>query len=187
MHNLRFVNLQRYDMYDIPSSRGLQAASYERMSHSTPPPNRTRSLSNLSSVSGSSVSSPLARRPRPSPLHLSPGSSYTSTPASYSYASSVQSGSATPASARYQSFSTAPSNVGSVMTTTTPGGPAKFRKGHARKKAPVIPATANPDELDLNTLTDPDDLFRLFGVRDVRGLEKRARYVQGNIRQRGLY
>lgn len=73
------------------------------------------------------------------------------------------------------------------MTTTTPGGPAKFRRGHARKKAPVVQATSNPDELDLNTLTDPDDLFRMFGVRDVRGLEKRARYVGGIVTHGDIY
>jgi hypothetical protein len=32
----------------------------------------------------------------------------------------------------------------------------------------------NPDQLDFGTLEDPDEVFRLFGVRDVRGLEKRA-------------
>lgn len=37
--------------------------------------------------------------------------------------------------------------------------------------------SANPDEVDLMALEDPDELFRLFGVRDVRGLEKRSRLV----------
>jgi hypothetical protein len=43
--------------------------------------------------------------------------------------------------------------------------------------SPVVVPSMNPDELDLMALEDPDEVFRLFGVRDVTGLEKRARCV----------
>ena len=99
--------------------------------------------------------------------------SYTGTPSSYQ--NSLHSLSP-PASARYMSFSAAGSNAGTTTTTaTTLAGPTRFKRGHARKKAPVVVRTANPDELDLMALEDPDEVFRLFGVRDVRGLEKRAK------------
>lgn len=141
---------------------------------STPPPRsfRARSSSLLSAASGPSVSSPLARRPRPTPLSLSPSSSYRGTPGSYQHFPSLSPS----ASSRYMSFSAAASNAGTTTTnTTTLAGPTRFKRGHARKKAPVVVRTANPDELDLMALEDPDEVFRLFGVRDVRGLEKRAK------------
>ncbi|KAL8293241.1 hypothetical protein RQP46_000935 [Phenoliferia psychrophenolica] len=80
--------------------------------------------------------------------------------------------------AAYSSFSAAGSTAGGsqhTSATTQPGGVTRFRRGHARKKdAPVGVRSIHPDELDFATLEDPDEVFRLFGVRDVRGLEKRA-------------
>lgn len=35
--------------------------------------------------------------------------------------------------------------------------------------------SANPDDVDLLALEDPDEVFKAFGVRDVRKLEQRAR------------
>lgn len=130
-----------------------------------------------------SYSSPLASRRRPGPSALSPASTVGASPAA-SYQSSIYQASnlSQPsfASPSYlSSFSTAPSVAGSSATvaTTQPGGPARFKRGHARKKAnpmtQVVPS-ANPHELDLMALEDPDEVFRLFGVRDVRGLEQRA-------------
>ncbi|GAA6016520.1 hypothetical protein JCM10207_002825 [Rhodosporidiobolus poonsookiae] len=59
-----------------------------------------------------------------------------------------------------------------------PGGPHRFSRGHARKKgqpgAPPPPKATNPNDVDLMALEEPDEVFRLFGVRDVRKLEKRA-------------
>lgn len=78
--------------------------------------------------------------------------------------------------------------AGSVGTsaTTQPGGVSRFRRGHQRKKlGPVGVATANSDELDFMTLEEPDQVFRLFPVREVRGLEKRARSVQSRSAHSG--
>lgn len=40
--------------------------------------------------------------------------------------------------------------------------------------------SSDPDQLDLGSLEDPDEVFRLFGVRDVRSLEKRASDAAAN-------
>ncbi|BGP30113.1 hypothetical protein JCM10296v2_001865 [Rhodotorula toruloides] len=63
--------------------------------------------------------------------------------------------------------------------TPSPGGPARFKRGHARKRPgqPPLPPpvrTNNPDEVDLMALEEPDEVFRMFGVRDVRKIEQRA-------------
>lgn len=78
-------------------------------------------------------------------------------------------------SPRYSAPSVAGSNA--TTATTQAGGVSRFKRGHARKKATPVAAvkSSNPDELDLMALEDPDEVFRLFGVRDVRGLEKRAK------------
>lgn len=128
-------------------------------------PHRPRSASTLSSASTPSLSSPLARRSRPPALQLSPSGS--------SIAPSALS------SPRYQSFSLAPSQAGSAATVSNATS-TRFKRGHARGKTVkegVATKSANPDEVDLMALEDPDELFRLFGVRDVRGLEKRSRCV----------
>ncbi|GEM09693.1 vps51/Vps67 domain-containing protein [Rhodotorula toruloides] len=71
------------------------------------------------------------------------------------------------------------SQAGSIATTASPGGPAKFKRGHARQRPgqPPLPPpvrTHNPDEVDLMALEEPDEVFRMFGVRDVRKIEQRA-------------
>lgn len=88
-------------------------------------------------------------------------------------------------STRYRAFSAAASQAGSLATTTAnTAGPTRFKRTLARKRpgqeqAPAAAAvkSANPDAVDLLALEDPDDVFRAFGVRDVRKLEQRARYV----------
>ncbi|CEQ39931.1 SPOSA6832_01483, partial [Sporobolomyces salmonicolor] len=152
------------------------------MQYQTP---RQRSTSAASTPGAISTTSPPSRR-RP-PLALSPLSTLTaSSPAdsfrTYSYQASSPSHSTFTAgqSSHYLSFSAAASNAGSLATTANPAGPAKFRRGHARKKAGApgllqqAVRTSSPDELDLMSLEEPDEVFRLFGVRDVRKLEKRA-------------
>ncbi|GAA5950551.1 hypothetical protein JCM21900_001227 [Sporobolomyces salmonicolor] len=152
------------------------------MQYQTP---RQRSASATSTPGAISTTSPPSRR-RP-PLALSPLSTLTaSSPAdsfrTYSYQASSPSHSSFTAgqSSHYLSFSAAASNAGSLATTANPAGPAKFRRGHARKKAGAAGLlqqavrTSSPDELDLMSLEEPDEVFRLFGVRDVRKLEKRA-------------
>ncbi|SCV66971.1 BQ2448_5617 [Microbotryum intermedium] len=153
----------------------------------TTPTTRTRGTSNasvqsLSSAAPLDIAAPIAstsgspprRRPPPalsrtnSSLADSPNSRYGS---KYGDAASIQA-----LSPRYLTFSSAASNVGSVATSAAPGGPTRFKRGHVRKKAPAIIGirSANPDEIDFMALEDPDEVFRRFGVRDVRGLEKRA-------------
>lgn len=93
-----------------------------------------------------------------------------------------------PSSTRYRSFSAAASHAGSLATTTAntaaAGHTTRFKRSHARAHEPVPsrPAavigtakSANPDDVDLLALEDPDQVFRAFGVRDVRKLEQRAR------------
>lgn len=97
-------------------------------------------------------------------------------------------------SSRYRSFSAAHSQAGSLATTaantTTAGGPTRFKRNHARKRggggappsAPALVKSANPDDVDLLALEDPDQIFRAFGVRDVRKIEQRARSVAHTLR-----
>lgn len=158
------------------------------MSGSTPMPTPPRPWAASSSTGVPSTSTPVASpsaiKRRPSPHVLSPLSNFGGSPSSMSINTSYQPSNMSQTSLlspRYSSYSAAPSLAGSTATlaTTQPGGPTRFRRGHARKKAtpslmPVV-KPINPDELDLMQLEDPDEVFRLFGVRDVRGLEKRAR------------
>lgn len=153
---------------------------------SPPRMSRTRSTSTTSSASasasGPSISSPLARRPRPGPLSLSarntPGGSSSPSASSYSYSLRSLKSPSAPPSPLYGAYSASGSTAGGsqlTSATTQPGGVTRFRRGHTRRKdQPVGVRSAHPDELDFATLEDPDEVFRLFGVRDVRGLEKRA-------------
>lgn len=97
-------------------------------------------------------------------------------------------------SPRYPSFSAAGSNAGSnhfnalLLSTTgshssssslTSNVTARFKRAQVRiksitKESPAVNAL-NPDKLDLLELEDPDQVFRLFNVRDVRGIEERAK------------
>ncbi|KAM0792242.1 hypothetical protein ACM66B_004936 [Microbotryomycetes sp. NB124-2] len=147
-------------------------------------PGRARSTS---STSTNTMSTPVsAGRRRPGVL--SPLSSFNATTTSSAsstpgYAPSTSMSQASlPSLYRNQSTMSASASVaGSLASTTatTQPGPVRFKRGHARRKANANPMvsqrTINPDELDLMALEDPDEVFRLFGVRDVRGLEKRAR------------
>ncbi|GAA6027025.1 hypothetical protein JCM8097_006050 [Rhodosporidiobolus ruineniae] len=156
---------------------------------SEPPP--TRSMPYTSTP-------PPSRRPRPPPSVLSPLSSLrgdTNSPndsfrssastyqpslishSSLSRLSSHRFLTLDTSSSSLPSFSVAPSHAGSLATTANPSGPTRFRRAHGRKPGqPHPPAvrSGNPDEVDLMALEDPDDVFRSFGVRDVRKLEKRA-------------
>lgn len=146
----------------------------------------------MASVPSSSRPRPPASATSPSPLAsrrrvaLSPLSSFRSSPtpstSSYQASNYQPSNLSQPSlvSPRFSSFSAAHSTAGSTATvaTTQAGGVTRFKRGHVRKKAaPAVlgPKSANPDELDLMALEDPNEVFRLFGVRDVRGLEKRAK------------
>ncbi|GAA5978474.1 hypothetical protein JCM10908_004369 [Rhodotorula pacifica] len=146
------------------------------------------------------VSSPAsARRRGVTPSILSPLSTLansTSSPAhsfrSTSYAQSSRSPESVSGqsllqlapSTRYRSFSAAASQAGSLATTTanTQAGATRFKRSHARRRpgqpplppAPPVVKSANPDDVDLLALEDPDDVFRAFGVRDVRKIEQRA-------------
>jgi len=78
--------------------------------------------------------------------------------------------------------SIAPSNFGGSIATTANPGSARFRRGHVRNKGPNPPnansggiSSMNPDLVDLMALEEPDSVFRMFGVRDVRKIEQRAR------------
>lgn len=142
----------------------------------TPP---TRRSSTYPTNSG--LPSPLARRSStiPSPSLLSPFNSSANGGTPNSYSSSIAPSQYLDGGRRFSTYSVsgAASNAGSMSSNVTTTA-SKFKRGHMRKKAtPVLQATLNPDDLDLNNLTDPDDLFRMFGVREVRGLEKRAKYV----------
>lgn len=152
---------------------------------STPTPTPPRPWGSSNTTMTSTPTS--ASRRRPGPHVLSPLSSFAGSP-SNSYNASYQPSNLSQTSLlspKYSSsYSAAPSLAGSnaTLATTQPGGPTRFRRGHARKKAApgLVTAirSANPDDLDLMQLEDPDEVLRLFPVRDVRGLEKRARLVQ---------
>ncbi|BGP37947.1 hypothetical protein JCM10449v2_001874 [Rhodotorula kratochvilovae] len=131
--------------------------------------------------------SPPSRRPAFSPLStLSSAASPAHSFRTSTYQSSVRapesvSGYSLAPSRFTTRFSASASQAGSVATTANPAGPAKFRRGHVRKRPgqPSQPPvqqtrTANPDEVDLMALEEPDEVFRLFGVRDVRRIEQRA-------------
>ncbi|KAK4053750.1 hypothetical protein OIV83_001406 [Microbotryomycetes sp. JL201] len=144
-------------------------------------PGRARSTSSTSTNAMSTPVSAGKRRPGVlSPLSSFNASSSSSTPG---YAPSTSMSQASlPSLYRNQSTMSASASVaGSLATTTatTQPGPVRFKRGHARRKANAntlaSQRTMNPDELDLMALEDPDEVFRMFGVRDVRGLEKRAR------------
>ncbi|GAA5862298.1 hypothetical protein JCM3774_004855 [Rhodotorula dairenensis] len=98
-----------------------------------------------------------------------------------------------PSSNRYRSFSAAASHAGSLATTTaTTANHTRFNRSHARARPGQSPSSqaasspaaaaavsavaksANPDDVDLLALDDPDQIFRAFGVRDVRKIEHRA-------------
>ncbi|GAA5841984.1 hypothetical protein JCM11251_001436 [Rhodosporidiobolus azoricus] len=153
---------------------------------STPPPSSRRRpvFSPLSSLSTTSIASP-------NDSFRTQGSSYQPSIISHSNFS-LLSGSG-PSLSRYlpsssasaaggphsvANYSGAISQAGSIATTANPNGPARFKRGHARKKVGGVNTppvrTSNPDELDLMALEEPDEVFRMFGVRDVRKLEKRA-------------
>jgi hypothetical protein len=143
---------------------------------STPPPNRTRPTP--------SILSPLSTLSNNSPNDSFRSSSYQ--PSIYSQSSlsaaplSRYINSSSSASIAPSTFSVAPSNAGSIATTANPSGPTRFKRTHVRKKGhgaqtPPPVRTSNPDEVDLMALEEPDEVFRMFGVRDVRKLEKRAR------------
>ncbi|SGY40849.1 BQ5605_C003g02431 [Microbotryum silenes-dioicae] len=153
-------------------TRGTSNASLQSFSSAAP-------LNNTAPVASTSGSPP---RRGPPPALSRTGSSLADSPinrtgSKYGGTSSIQA-----LSPRYLTFSSAASNVGSVATSAAPGGPGgpggstRFKRGHLRKKAPAIIGirSANPDEIDLMALEDPDEVFRRFSVRDVRGLEKRA-------------
>lgn len=152
---------------------------------STPPTRRSRSNSNYSTLSSvaPSVSSPLRRANHPPQPPQSISSSRNFTPSSISSRPHLNTAPSTISlsSSRLLKFElSSPSAGGSVGTsataTTQPGGVSTFRRGHQRKKlGPVFVPSANPDELDLMTLEEPDQVFRMFPVREVRGLENRAR------------
>ncbi|GAA5888088.1 hypothetical protein JCM6882_000277 [Rhodosporidiobolus microsporus] len=155
---------------------------------STPPPSSRRRpapsvLSPLSSLSTTSISSP-------NDSFRSTQSSYQPSLVSHSGFSLLSGSAGGPSLSRYlpssasaaqsnAGFSGAISHAGSIATTANPNGPARFRRGHAKKKVggvqtPPAVRTNNPDEVDLMALEEPDEVFRMFGVRDVRKLEKRA-------------
>ncbi|KAK4058927.1 hypothetical protein OIO90_000373 [Microbotryomycetes sp. JL221] len=144
-------------------------------------PGRARSTSGTSNMS---TPTSVGRR-RPGGHVMSPLSSFNASPHSTTPnpLSSSMSQASLPTLNRYPSTAStyAPSAVGSLATTTatTQPGAVRFKRGHARRKANANPLvtqrTINLDELDLMALEDPDEVFRLFGVRDVRVLEKRAR------------
>ncbi|GAA6052775.1 hypothetical protein JCM3770_003543 [Rhodotorula araucariae] len=131
--------------------------------------------------------SPPSRRPALSPLSqlstaASPAQSFrTSTYQSPIRAPESVSGYSLAQSRFTTRFSASASQAGSVATTANPAGPVKFRRGHVRKRPghPTQPPTSqsrarNPDDVDLMALEEPDQVFRLFGVRDVRRIEQRA-------------
>ena len=159
-------------------------------SHAGSPSPRPRLAPIVPPLASTPISSPAAsasarRRgytPSMAPSIRSPG------PESVSGQSLLQLTAPSSSSFRYRSFSAAHSQAGSLATTTanttTAGGPTRFKRNHARKRGggggppPITPAlvkSANPDDVDLLALEDPDQIFRAFGVRDVRKIEQRAR------------
>ncbi|GAA5868487.1 hypothetical protein JCM8547_006289 [Rhodosporidiobolus lusitaniae] len=141
---------------------------------STPPPSRRRPApSVLSPLSTQSPNDSFRSSSyQPSLFSHSDLSTLSGAPLSRYLNSSV-------ASIAPSSFSVAPSHAGSLATTANPSGPIRFKRGHVRKgrggvQTPPAVKTNNPDEVDLMALEEPDEVFRQFGVRDVRKLEKRA-------------
>lgn len=129
---------------------------------------------------------PPRRRPPFSPLSALSSAGGEPSPAHSFRSASLRSPESVSGASRYtRTFSAAASQAGSLATTTaSPAGPARFKRGHVRKKpgqqlAPPPVRTANPDEVDLMALEEPDEVFRLFGVRDVRRIEQRARCALG--------
>ncbi|GAA5987153.1 hypothetical protein JCM11641_002148 [Rhodosporidiobolus odoratus] len=137
------------------------------------------------------TSTPTRGRPGPSILSplatSSPNDPYRST----NYQHSVISHGSLPTLSRYlptsssvdggtgtAPFSAAASQAGSIATTANPNTSHRFSRGHARRKQPgahhAVPRGGDPDALDLMALEEPDEVFRLFGVRDVRKLERKA-------------
>ncbi|BGO97744.1 Vps51/Vps67 domain-containing protein [Rhodotorula toruloides ATCC 204091] len=150
------------------------------------PPETPRPRSSSSTTSFTSPPPSSRRRPPPSVLSPLSGLSNASPAVSLrssTYQSSVRSPESVSgnslAPSRFRTFSAAASQAGSIATTASPGGPARLKRGHARKRPgqPPIPPpvrTNNPDEVDLMALEEPDEVFRMFGVRDVRKIEQRA-------------
>lgn len=78
-------------------------------------------------------------------------------------------------------------SIRSTTTRTAPGGISKFKRSSSSKSSSKLSTpplalvrSSDPDQLDLGSLEDPDEVFRLFGVRDVRSLEKRASDAAAN-------
>ncbi|GAA5954522.1 hypothetical protein JCM3765_004484 [Sporobolomyces pararoseus] len=148
------------------------------MSLSTP---RQRPPASSTSTPGSTSSRTRASAPHLafSPLSHTSSTRSVSAQSVPSYQPSVASSSFpnTQATRYLSTASIAPSNLGSIATTANPGS-ARFRRGHVRTKAnaqtPGGVSSMNPDLVDLMALEDPDSVFRMFGVRDVRKIEQRA-------------
>ncbi|GAA5996272.1 uncharacterized protein JCM10292_007502 [Rhodotorula paludigena] len=145
------------------------------MSASVPETPRPRSAPSPASTA------PPRRRPPFSPLSALSSAGGEPSPVHSFRSASLRSPESVSGASRYtRTFSAAASQAGSLATTTaSPAGPARFKRGHVRKKpgqqlAPPPVRTANPDEVDLMALEEPDEVFRLFGVRDVRRIEQRA-------------
>lgn len=157
----------------------------ETPKHTRPP--RSAPSSSSQRVPSSPASS---RRPRPA---LSPLSTVQGPGPSHSFRTSTYQSSVRPPES-ISGLSLAPSRLTRVLTGTASqagstatgahAGSTKFRRGHVRKRPGQLAApagsavsSANPDEVDLMALEEPDDVFRAFGVRDVRRIEQRARCV----------
>ncbi|GAA5931170.1 hypothetical protein JCM3775_004953 [Rhodotorula graminis] len=134
------------------------------------------------------VSPPSRRRPALSPLSTVQGSSPAHSYRSNRPPESISGVSLAPSRFTLSNpfprppASGSPSLAGSTATGAHAGS-TKFRRGHVRKRpgqhqppGPSVAAlsSANPDEVDLMALEEPDDIFRSFGVRDVRRIEQRA-------------
>ncbi|GAA5904941.1 uncharacterized protein JCM6883_004916 [Sporobolomyces salmoneus] len=153
------------------------------MSLSTPRqrPPTSSSYSTPAHPSSSTPRSSTRQVPRPPHLAFSPTSTLRSVSAQSvpSYAPSLASTSFPHhTTSRYLSSSSAASVAPSNATTTAGpggGGSTRFRRGHARTKpGGVGVSSVNPETVDLMALEEPDQVFRMFGVRDVRKLEQRA-------------
>ncbi|GAA5845764.1 hypothetical protein JCM9279_006102 [Rhodotorula babjevae] len=156
-------------MSSLPSTPTRAGAASTSSSLVSPPPSRRRpALSPLSTVQGSSPANSFRSHRPPesvSGLSLAPSRFTLSNP-----------------------FPRPPTGSPSLAGSTATGahaGSTRFRRGHVRKRPghnpPPAPgaaqaalASANPDEVDLMALEEPDDVFRSFGVRDVRRIEQRA-------------
>ncbi|GAA5894110.1 hypothetical protein JCM8208_002350 [Rhodotorula glutinis] len=133
------------------------------------------------------VSPPSRRRPALSPLSTVQGTSPAHSFRSHRPPESVSGASLAPSRFTLSNpfprpASGSPSLAGSTATGAHAGS-TRFRRGHVRKRpgqtlapGPSVAAlaSANPDEVDLMALEEPDDVFRSFGVRDVRRIEQRA-------------